>query len=172
MTKDMSRNLAIACQEAYAAYLNSCSHSVWYVISKYKPSQPYMMANQLIDYLSSSPEWHEVPLSEVTEAARMGRLVVGGLKGKEHGHVVVVYPGQERPRGGYIYTPKRTGKPTKLASKGMYPLSMSTSMGTFPGSKSNGDKTVWDAWGSDVSFEQVRFWNTRGWQKSYLVQEQ
>lgn len=46
----------------------------------------------------------------------------------------------------------------KARATGLYPLAMSTSIGSWPGAMSNGDKTVFDAWGKDLSFSKVKFW--------------
>ncbi len=45
-----------------------------------------------------------------------------------------------------------------LAVKGSYPLALSTSLGAWPGAKSNRDKTVRDPWGNDDAFALVTFW--------------
>jgi hypothetical protein len=121
-----------------------------------------MMANSLIDHMANSHDWQEVDLKETAELARQGFLVVGGLKGEAHGHVIIVYPGEEKPRGGYYFRKPNMAKDRLVAEKGMFPRAMSTSMGNFPGAKSNGDKTVWDPWGSNTKFESVRFWRYTG----------
>ena len=86
---------------------------------------------------------------------------MGGLKEKEHGHVIVVCPGQEKQSGGYHYKDKRTGKNELASPHGIYARAMSTSMGSWPGAKSNGDKTVFDPWGP-VKFKNVKFWKYVG----------
>jgi hypothetical protein len=164
-----AEELAKACQEAFKKHPNSCSHSTWYVIQKFKPGQPYMTANNLIDHISSNSEWQEVQESELSKLANSGVPIVGGLKEKDHGHVIVVYPGPEKSRGGYYYKSRRTGKNELMPEKGLYPLCMSTSMSIngWPGAKSNGDKTVWDPWGNDQKFKNVRFWKYVGPGKNF-----
>lgn len=39
-------SLKAKCDEAFAKYPNSCSHSVWHVIKGYNPTQPYLTANE------------------------------------------------------------------------------------------------------------------------------
>lgn len=149
--------LSKACDEAYAAYPTSCSHSVWYVITKLVDStMAHQQANPMIDMLAKS--WTEVDLATAAKLANEGQVVVGGQKATGHGHVVIVYPGAAKPRGGYPATNKE-GKTFTVASKGLYPLAMSTSIGTWPGAMSKGDKTVWDPWGTDASFAKVKFWH-------------
>jgi hypothetical protein len=155
---DKAKQLRKACGEAYKSYPDSCSHSVWYVISKYKNDQQYMIANKLLDYIASSPDWKEVQLNELSQLANDGILVVGGKKEHGNGHVIVVYPGDEKARGGYFYE----GSDVTISEKGSYARAMSTSMGSWPGAMSNGDKTVWDAWGSDKKMITVRFWKFVG----------
>ena len=157
-TNGKAEKLKRTCDEAYAQYGSSCSHAVWYVISQYDPSQQYRQANQLVEYLATSPKWQPVAVNELSGLASQGTLIVGGLeKASGNGHVIVVYPGPEKPNGGY-YTPRSSGKIQKVSSTGSYAPAMSTSMGQWPGAKSYGDKTVWDPWGNDADFKKVRFW--------------
>jgi len=146
-----------ACDDAAHIYRNSCSHAVWYVIRKYIPEQKWMNANSLVDEISDSDDWEEVKVSELSKLANEGILVVGGLRETGHGHVIVVYPGPEKRDGGYYYTDKVTGKRVLAKDHRNYALAMSTTMGDWPGAKSNGDKTVYDAWGSR-KFSNVKFW--------------
>ena len=87
-------------------------------------------------------------------------MVVGGSKAQiGHGHVIAIYPGTKIPNGGYQYFYKPANKYLLLKSSGLFPRALSTSMGrVWPGAMSKGDKTVWDPWGKDDAFEQVRFW--------------
>jgi hypothetical protein len=164
MAEDLSNNrkkLLQSCDDAYNKYPKSCSHSVWHVIQQYKPDQHYMNANQLINHLSTNAEWQEVHLSELSKLASNGVLVVGGAKQDGHGHVIVVYPGPEKPKGGF-YFKDHTGKKVQAAVKGSYALAMSTSMGSFPGARSKGEKTIRDPWGNETKFQQVKFWKYLG----------
>lgn len=164
MASDQNENvekLTKACNEAYYNYPTSCSHSVLYVIRQYKPEQPFMIANKLIDHLSVSPEWQEVRLSELSRLAASGSLIVGGAKEDGHGHVIVVYPGPEKKSGGFYYKDSKSGEMRIMGPKGVYARAMSTAMGSWPGAKSNGDKTVFDPWKAK-DFKRVRFWKYVG----------
>lgn len=85
-----------------------------------------------------------------------GKLVVGGRKESGNGHVIVVYPGPDQPAGGYSFD--RNGETRSVRARGSYPPAMSTSLGSWPGAMSRGDKTVWDPWANDMRFGEVRFW--------------
>lgn len=148
------------CDEAFAKHPNSCSHAVWHVIKGYLPTQPYLTANALVTTLFTDPRWQEVQVFEVGRLANEGVLVVGGIIEHNHGHVIVVYPGPPKSSGGYYYADRKTGKKEEARSLGVYPLVMSTSMGTWPGARSNGDKTIIDPWPN--SFRRVRFWKYVG----------
>jgi hypothetical protein len=98
--------------------------------------------------------------------AQNGIVVIGGLKKPGgHGHVIVIYPGEKKASGGYSYTykDKTTGllKNDILRSHGIYPRALSTSNGSWPGAKSNGDKTVWDPWAKDEIFGDIKFWTKK-----------
>jgi hypothetical protein len=136
---------------------------VWYVIKQYRPEQTWKNANALVKELISSPEWKEVKVTELSRLASDGVLVVGGATEIGHGHVIVVYPGPEKRDGGYHYK-DRKGKKVLARDHGSYALAMSTSRGNWPGSVSNGDKTVYDPWGPK-KFYKVRFWKFVGKQQ-------
>ena len=163
-----AEKLRQACEQGFHKYPKSCSHAVMYLIRQYKPEQPYFTANDLIDHLAASHEWQEVSLAELSALASQGDLVVGGAKDGGHGHVIGVYPGTEKPRGGYYFTNKVTGEKLLVQSSGMYARAMSTSMGTFPGAMSNGDKTVRDPWG-ELAFRKVRFWKFIGPTQNQII---
>lgn len=105
-----ARRLATTCDEAFDLYPHDCSHAVWHVIKSYNPGQPYMQANALMSDVARSPEWKEVSLHYLSRLASQGILIVGGLQAQEHGHVIVVYPGQDKPKGGYFFIKKETGE--------------------------------------------------------------
>ncbi|MBJ6724525.1 hypothetical protein [Geomesophilobacter sediminis] len=153
--------LKLASDEAFVLYPKSCSHAVWYVIKQYNPDQPYLVANDLVEMISSSPDWEEVSLSELSALANRGTLVVGGAKERVHGHVITVYPGDEKPRGGYFFLSSKSGKTSFMREDGMYARAMSTSRGGYAGAISKGDKTVRDPWGG-LAFKEVRFWKFVG----------
>lgn len=143
--------------QAYAKYPDSCSHSVNHVIKQYLPEQAYLQANALLNELACTPRWQSVHVSEVQQLANKGELVVGGLASKNgNGHVIIIYPGQQKMAGGYTAT--IDGKTQTVRPRGPYPLAMSTSLGSWPGAMSKGDKTVWDPWGTDKAFKEVKFW--------------
>lgn len=153
-----AEKLKNACSEAFIRYPHSCSHAVWYVLQQYITNQPYLSANHLIRYIESKPEdWKEVNLHDLSKLASDGMLIVGGAVELPNGHVIVVYPGKEKFSGGYFFNDKLTGKSVKAQPYGTYALSMSTSMGNWPGAISNGDKTVLDPWGAN-KFKGVKFW--------------
>lgn len=156
VNESASVKLKLAADEAHALFPNSCSHSVWHVIKAFVPNQPYMTANTLIDHLAGQSQWKVVRPVEVGNLAREGKLVVGGLKEDGNGHVIVVYPGADKPAGGYSYS--RGGQTQTMRTRGMYPRAMSTSLGGWAGAKSNGDKTIWDPWANDAKFANVKFW--------------
>jgi len=158
---DKAQKLGTACGDAYAQYPHSCSHAVWHVVKQYVPAQPYMTANNLVQSLRTSSRWQEVRLFELSKLASDGVLVVGGATDSPNGHVIVVYPGKEKFSGGYFFKDKVTGKDVKAPPNGIHALAMSTSMGNWPGAKSQGDKTVLDPWGS-VKFKNVKFWKYVG----------
>ena len=145
-----------ACDAAYALYPNSCSHAVWHVIKQYLPNQALMSANALVEHMRGQAHWKIVPAGQVGRLAREGVLVVGGKSEATNGHVIVVYPGPDTTAGGYSYT--RDGKAETLRTRGSYAPAMSTSLGSWPGAKSRGDKTIWDPWANDAKFAQVTFW--------------
>ena len=155
-----SEKLRETSEKAFHLYPNSCSHAVWYVIRQYDPGQQYMTANQLVDFIASSPKWQEIQLAELSEVASHGGLIVGGLKGPGHGHVITVYPGKEKANGGFKFIDKN-GEQREAAETGVYALAMSTTMGNWPGSRSNGDKTVRDPWPAK-KFREVMFWKYIG----------
>lgn len=138
--------------------LHSCSNFVWHVIQAFVPSQPYMVANDLVRFLARSNDWEEIDRDDsrkMADLAKAGALVVGGREETTNGHVLVVYPGDVKESGGYAYSSQ--GKTQIMRSHGVYARSMSRSLGSWPGAKSDGDKTVWDAW-AGPKFDRVRFW--------------
>lgn len=153
-------SLKAACEEAFDAYPNSCSHAVWHVIKKYNPDQRYLTANALVVHLENSRQWEEVDIKDIAELADNGMLVIGGATDFSHGHVIVVYPGKPRFNGGFFFKGSK-GKLVRAPNNSVYPLAMSTSMGTWPGAKSRGDKTVADPWPA-AQFKNVRFWKYVG----------
>ena len=164
-TKAKVEALKKACDEAfdYPPAKTSCSHAVWYVVQKLiNPKEPLRVANEWIDYMSTSKQWREVTLEEGWQLANQGKVVVGGKKESGHGHVILIYPGDKIGGGGYKYnwTNKVTGKTVELTmgTHGMMPRALSRSMGPWPGAVSDGDKSVYDPWPREDAFAQVKFW--------------
>jgi hypothetical protein len=158
---DAAKALKKACDGAYDNNLSSCSHAAWSVLKAIlNPKEPYRVANDLVDHMATS--WLPVTLDKGHELANKGIVVVGGTKApKGSGHVVVIYPGDKIPNGGYSFYWATEKKRITLRSTGQYPRALSTSSGTWPGSKSRGDKTVWDPWGKDESFKAVKFYTPK-----------
>src|SRR5690349_21749084 len=97
-----TERLKAACDAAYEANKNSCSHAVMAVIHDvYDPDMPHKDANGLVDYLNVS--WSELSLDDGYYLANLGYVVVGGKKETGHGHVIVIYPGDKIKNGGYQY---------------------------------------------------------------------
>lgn len=152
--------LKVACDNAYDKNPKSCSHAVWDVIKdRVNPSETYRQANTLIAHMTAN--WTKVTLDEGHKLAQEGTVVVGGLIGTANGHVIVIYPGDKIESGGYTYLYKKTGKDLEMKTHGKYPRCMSTSIGSWPGAMSNGDKTVWDPWANDTTFKDVAFWTPK-----------
>jgi hypothetical protein len=152
--------LKVACDNAYDQYPDSCSHAVWSIIrARVNPAEEHRQANAMITYLTTA--WKTVTLDEGYTLANTGKVVVGGLEGTTHGHVIVIYPGDKIESGGYDYYYKKQEKMLKMRSHGKYPPALSTSIGSWPGAMSKGDKTVWDPWANDAVFAKVQFWTPK-----------
>lgn len=158
MATDAVARLQAACDNAYIKNPKSCSNAVWDVTRAIvDPKEPYRTANALVDYMGAN--WTAVTLDDGLALANKGVVVVGGKKELTNGHVVVIYPGEKQASGGY---PISFGGKTIIArSHGNYPLAMSTSLGSWIGAMSDGNRTVWDAWGNDQNFAKVKFWTPR-----------
>lgn len=154
--QDALLKLKQACDDAFDRHPNSCSHAVWHVIQQYLPGQPWMNANALMTYVQGHKEWVTVQASQVGVLARQGVVVVGGKMETGNGHVIVGYPGPDKTAGGYTYP--KGDKTLTLATRGNYAPAMSTSLGSWPGAKSKGTKTIWDPWANDAKFNEVTFW--------------
>ena len=165
-TKQKVDALTKACDEAfdYPPAEKSCSHAVWYVVQKLINSkEPLRTANDWVTYMSSSKEWREVSVDDGWKLANQGKVVIGGKQDLSgNGHVIVIYPGDKIGGGGYKYNyyNKATKKTMELVmgTHGMLPRALSRSMGSWPGATSDGDKSVYDPWGNDAAFQQVKFW--------------
>jgi hypothetical protein len=160
---DKATILRDACYGAYDRHPDSCSHAVNSIIRAVlglsEKEWPHRDANALCDHLDDN--WLEVDLARAYELAQQGVVVVGGTYNEGgHGHVIVVFPGTKKSRGGYSYAAK-DGSIKEVRQVGLFPLALSTSMGSWPGAKSRGTKTVWDPWGKDEAFAEVTFWTPR-----------
>jgi hypothetical protein len=154
------------CDEAftYAPAAKSCSHAVWYVIQKLvDPNAAFRTANDLITYMTTN--WTRVTLEDGWTLANKGVVVVGGKREADNGHVIVIYPGEKVAGGGYQYSAKNklTGlmETLTMRSHGMKPRCLSRSMDSWPGGTSKGEKNVFDPWGHDTAFAQVKFWTPK-----------
>lgn len=157
MTTNSATALKVACDNAYDQYPDSCSHAVWSIIRACaNPNETHRQANPMIDYLAAN--WLETNVDDGLTAAKSGTVVVGGLKGTSNGHVVVIYPSDKIESGGYEYFYAKLKKNMTLRSHGKFPPCLSTSIGTWPGAMSKGEKSVWDPWANDAVFAKVKFW--------------
>lgn len=71
-----------------------------------------LLANEIVDLISASPNWSEVPPEKCQDLANGGTLIVAGLKGDQHGHVNIVCPGRPKTSGrwGSVPTCANVGK--------------------------------------------------------------
>lgn len=160
MSDNAVTQLKVACDNAYDQYPGSCSHAVWSVIRAIvNPKEEHRQANAMIVYFGKN--WKTVDLEEGYKLANEGKVVVGGLEGTTNGHVIVIYPGDKIESGGYEFLYKKENKMLKMRSHGKFPRALSTSIGSWPGAMSKGDKTVWDPWGNDEVFKKVAFWTPK-----------
>ncbi len=134
----------------YGMKNKSCSHTVHYAMKKlFDDKIGYRKANDWVDYFNNESQyWTTVNVVRAGELANKGKLVIAGKKEAGNGHVIIVYPGSSKPRGGY----------SGVRQGASYPLALSASMGSWAGAKSKGDKTVWDPWANDTKFKDVGFW--------------
>jgi len=58
-----------------------------------------LLANEIIELISGSTNWSEVPLDKCQDLANAGSLVVACLRGEPHGHVNVICPGKPKTSG-------------------------------------------------------------------------
>jgi hypothetical protein len=160
MQTNLGTALKVACENAYDQYPGSCSHAVWSIIRAcVNPKEEHRQANSMIDYLAAN--WTETTVDEGHAAAKSGVVVVGGLKGTSHGHVIVIYPADKIESGGYEYYYEKLKKKILMGSHGKYPPCLSTSIGTWPGAMSKGNKSIWDPWANDAVFAKVKFWKPK-----------
>lgn len=160
MAADPANVLKVACDNAYDQYPDSCSHAVWSVIRAcVNANEPHRQANAMIDYMTGN--WQETTVDDGHTAAKTGTVVVAGLKGTSHGHVIVLYPSDKIESGGYEYFYAKLNKNIPMRSHGKFPPCLSTSIGSWPGAMSKGDKSVWDPWANDAIFATVKFWKPK-----------
>ncbi len=141
------------CDEAYDKFPNFCNQSTKYVLEKLvDPACPLEEANRMIDRIVSAG-WKEIDDDTAWTLANAGTVVVCGLKSTTgEGHVLVVYPGDRKMRGGF------TCAGTNYPEVGeFFPRSMSTSSAAWCGTRSKGDKTIRDAW-SATDWPGVKRW--------------
>lgn len=149
-----------ACDKAYDSNKTSCSNAIWDVIREIgDKNETYRVANVLLDHMKAN--WQSVSLEEGFKLANLGVLVVGGAKADPNGHVIAIYPGEKVTNGGYPYYYEKEKKYLTLKGNKQLPRCLSTSKSTWPGAMSKGDKTVWDPWGNDLKFSQVKFYTPK-----------
>ncbi len=141
-----------ACDYAYNNFQKYCNQSVHSVIvTLVDPAWPLELADDMINRIVAKG-WIQVPYLDAADFANDGKVVVAGLRGGENGHVVVVYPGDMKPMGGF-----ECNGVSYPALGGPFPLSMSTSVSKWCGTHSKGDKTIRDAW-SAADWPNVKCW--------------
>jgi hypothetical protein len=81
----------LACEAEWESWKGDCSGFVKAVAARF--AVPLSgQANQLVDFLGHSPEWNNLGHdgNAARRQAHLGNFVIGGLKGRSHGHVVVI----------------------------------------------------------------------------------
>lgn len=80
-----------ACETEWDSWKSDCSGFAKAVASRLGLSLSGQ-ANELVDYLQRSPDWRNLgnDFRGATTHANLGEFVLGGLKARPHGHVVVV----------------------------------------------------------------------------------
>jgi hypothetical protein len=152
--------LKSACSAGRSSFPADCSGAVKSIAAQIGYALPQLNANQLVDYFNEPKNgWAAVDETRAQALADTGSLVIAGKKGSPNGHVVVVYPGGKKASGGYAYTDKKTGKSAIAGDHGQYPRACSSSLGGWPGAVSDGDKTVFDSWGSVAGYAGVKYWS-------------
>lgn len=58
-----------------------------------------LMANQMIDLMSTSDEWKYIALETAQAMANAGTWIIAAQRGEVHGHVVTIIPGDDVPAG-------------------------------------------------------------------------
>ncbi len=140
--------LTAAAHMGFANHTRDCSGSIREALRQLGILlPPNADANGLMVFFAQT--WQPVTtMDRAAELANRGKVVVGGrAEPNGHGHVQLVLP------GGLVE------QSLPGLTKG-YPRSMSGSMGSWAGARSNGNHTVRDAW-SDKDWDQVTFWTPR-----------
>ena len=145
------QRLITVAHEAFERNPGNCSGAVHYVITHLvNANEPYRTANDLMKSVHRHENgWRQVvTLEEASNLANQGKLVIAGLANPDvgkSGHVVVILPGPWKQNGGFSLPSGTVLPPGKLLS----PPVMSTSSDHYAGAISDGDKTLFDAWGKD-----------------------
>lgn len=87
-----SQKIIALCEKYWDAHKNNCSGFVKAVADELKVSLTGQ-ANQMVDGIQQAPGKVLASGVEAAAQANIGRLVIGGLKAKPLGHVVIVVPG-------------------------------------------------------------------------------
>lgn len=79
-----------------------------------------LMANDICDLVSASPNWKKVEMKDCQSMANIGTLVIATQRGTPHGHVCIIRPGVEKFSGRYGKVPSvmNVGKDVAI-SKGV-----------------------------------------------------
>ena len=99
-----------AAKTAYAFDPNDCNVAVWkylqltgQTINGTDPKGPAPLANDMLDRLAAAGSgWREVSLEDGITLANHGKVVIGGEKEPDHGHVVAMLPGPLQKAGGRV----------------------------------------------------------------------
>jgi hypothetical protein len=148
------------CKQARDANARNCSGFVRKAAELLGHKLPVKNANQLVDYFNDAKNgWVEVDADTAQALADAGHLVIAGKKADEgSGHVVIVAPGGKVHSGGYSFVDKNTKQTMTMRDHGSYPRMWGTGAGSWPGVESRGEKSVYDAWGSEKNYKGVKYW--------------
>ena len=142
-----------AAKAAYSFDPRDCNVAVWKFlqltgqsINGTNPNGHAPFANVIMDKLGAPGSgWRSVSLDDGIKAANDGKIVIGGTKDDGHGHVVAMLPGPLQPSGGFA---NQNGKVMPYSTT-QYPPVLSASSSLYPGTRSDGDKTVRDPFSFD-----------------------
>ena len=92
MSDNNSKKILALCEKHWDAHKSDCSGFAKAVANELKISLSGQ-ANEIVDQIQKAP-WRVLKSgAEAAAQASVGKLVIGGLKAKPLGHVVIVVPG-------------------------------------------------------------------------------